>query len=265
VKPSATHLVLIPSYDTGPRLASTVAEALRHWSPVWVVVDGSTDGSADPVRAWADRDERVRVIDRPGNGGKGAAIATGIDAARAAGFTHVLAMDADGQHPADLIPAFMEASRNCPAALVLGRPIFGAEAPAARCQGRKLSIAMAWIEILGPGIDDPLFGFRVYPVAALRDALASTRWARRFDFDHEIAVRMFWGGTPTLNLPAPCRYLTKADGGVSHFHYVRDNVLLIWLQLRLLWQLGLWRWPQVVKLRRSRGTAAVAATATLSG
>src|ERR1700690_1291131 len=93
---SPTHLVLIPSYNTGALLAATVAEALVHWSPVWVVVDGSTDGSAGPVRELAARDRRVRVIDRPTNGGKGAAIATGLDAAIAAGFTHLLVMDADG-------------------------------------------------------------------------------------------------------------------------------------------------------------------------
>jgi glycosyltransferase involved in cell wall biosynthesis len=258
---SPTHLVLIPSYDTGPRLASTVTEVLRFWSPVWVVVDGSRDGSADPVRALAAVDPRVRVIDRAENGGKGAAIALGVAEALAAGFTHVLTMDSDGQHPANLVPAFMEASRLQPDALVLGRPVFGAEAPLARCQGRKLSIGLAWIEILGPGIDDPLFGFRIYPAAALAHALASTRWARRFDFDHEIAVRMFWDGTPTVNLPAPCRYLAKSDGGVSHFHYVRDNLVLIWLQLRLLGQLIFWRWPRVLQLRRGRATPPLPASA----
>jgi glycosyltransferase involved in cell wall biosynthesis len=258
---SATHLVLIPSYDTGPRLATTVEEVLRYWSPVWVVVDGSTDNSADPVRALAARDLRVRVIDRPENGGKGAAIATGLALALARGFTHVLTMDADGQHPADLVPVFMEASQAEPAALVLGRPVFGPEAPAARLHGRKLSVALARIEILGPGIDDPLFGFRVYPAAGLARALAATRWARRYDFDHEIAVRMFWDGIPTLNLPAPCRYLAKSDGGVSHFNYVRDNLVLIWLQIRLLLQLLLWRWPRVWKLRRTRNPASVPAPA----
>jgi len=231
---------------------STVDEALRHWSPVWVVVDGSDDGSDRPVRARAAGDARLRLIAFPANRGKGAAIASGLAAARAAGFTHALTMDADGQHPAELIPAFMAASRGRPDALVLGRPIFGPEAPAARRQGRKLSVALAWVEIFGPGIDDPLFGFRVYPVAPLARVLAATRWARRFDFDHEAAVRLFWSGVPTLNLPASCRYLTKADGGVSHFRYGRDNVTLVWLQVRLLAELALWRWPRVLQLRRRR-------------
>jgi len=251
--PSATHLVLIPSFNPGPILLATVTEALRHWSPVWVVDDGSTDGSAAAVEALAARDPRVRVIVRARNGGKGAAVQTGAAAALAAGFTHVLTMDADGQHPAARIAEFMRASMERPDALVLGRPVFGPEAPAARLHGRKLSVWLARLEILGAGIDDPLFGFRVYPAAGLQRAFASTRGARRFDFDHEIAVRMFWAGVPTLNLPAACRYRAKNEGGVSHFHYVRDNLVLIQLHVRLLAQLALWRWPSV--LRRRRATA----------
>lgn len=250
MSPSTTHLVLIPSYNTGPRLASTVAEALRHWSPVWVVIDGSTDGSDQPVQAMAADDPRLRVLVSPTNGGKGAAVALGATAALEAGFTHVLAMDADGQHSAAHVPAFMAASMSRPEALVLGRPIFGPEVPLERLYGRKLSVGFARLEILGRGIDDPLFGFRVYPAAALLRALQSTRFARGFDFDPEVAVRMVWDGVPTVNLPAPCRYLSRDDGGVSHFHYLRDNVKMLWLHLRLLPELALWRWVQVLRTRR---------------
>ena len=247
---STTHLVLIPSFNAGPRLADTVHGALAHWRPVWVVVDGSTDGSADSVEQLAARDADVRVIRRARNGGKGAAIETGVAAALEAGFTHVLAMDSDGQHPAGHVPQFMAESQAHPAALVLGRPVFGPEAPLARLQGRKLSIGLARLEILGPGIDDPLFGFRVYPAAALQRAFRATRRGRGFDFDPEMAVRLVWAGVPTVNLPAPCRYLAKEDGGVSHFRYVRDNVKLIWLHTRLLTQLLLWRWVSVLRNRR---------------
>jgi glycosyltransferase involved in cell wall biosynthesis len=251
MSPSTTHLVLIPSYNTGRRLVDTVQAALGHWAPVWVIVDGSTDDSAAPVQALAASDPRLRVIVRPANGGKGAAVATGVEAALEAGFTHVLTMDSDGQHPADHIPKFMAASQAHPAALVLGRPVFGPEVPLERLHGRKLSVALARFEILGSGIDDPLFGFRVYPAAALKRALDSTRAARGFDFDPEVAVRLVWSGTPTVNLSAPCRYLSKSEGGVSHFHYGRDNLKLIWLHTRLISQLLFWRWPRILRQRRA--------------
>lgn len=248
--PSVTHLVLIPSYNPGPRLVATIAAACEQWSPVWIVDDGSTDDSTAAAQQLAARDPRVRVIVRPRNGGKGAAVATGVEAVLAAGFTHVLTLDADGQHPVDHIRSFMAASIGNPAALVLGRPIFGPEVPLERLHGRKLSVGLARLEILGAGIDDPLFGFRVYPAAALQKALASTRRARGFDFDPEVVVRMFWAGVPTLNLPAPCRYFAKNEGGVSHFNYLRDNLKLIWLHTRLLTQLLLWRWVFILRVRR---------------
>lgn len=249
---SATHLVLIPGYNPGARLAMTVSAVLEQWSPVWIVDDGSTDESTAGVQQLATRDSRVRVIVRERNGGKGAAVETGVDAAIAAGFTHVLTLDADGQHPVDHIPRFMAASMAEPDALVLGRPVFGPEVPRERLHGRKLSVGLAWLEILGRGIDDPLFGFRVYPAVALRRALTETRSARGFDFDPEVAVLMFWAGVPTVNLPAPCRYFDAAEGGVSHFNYLRDNARLIWLHARLLTQLILWRWVLILRTRRSR-------------
>ncbi len=250
--PSSTHLVLIPSYNTGPRLLPTVEEALRRWNPVWVVIDCSTDGSDRTLDELAAREPALRVIRRARNGGKGAAVLTGADAALAAGFTHVLTMDSDGQHPATHIEDFMTASQRDPDALVLGLPVFGPEVPLERLHGRKLSVGLVHFETLGPAIGDPLFGFRVYPAEPLRTALAQTRAARGFDFDPEIAVRMVWAGVPTLNLPAPCRYLTKADGGVSHFHYLRDNVKMVWLHTRLISQLLLWRWPSVRSINRHR-------------
>jgi glycosyltransferase involved in cell wall biosynthesis len=245
-----THLILIPSYNTGPRLLVTVQEALEHWQPVWVVIDGSTDGSYAPVHELAQHEPRLRILSREKNGGKGNAIFTGVVAALAAGFTHVLTMDSDGQHPASHIEPFMQASQKNPGALIAGAPVFGPEAPAARLHGRKLSVALVRLETFGPVITDPLFGFRVYPAAPLARALLATSAARGYDFDPEIAVRLVWAGVPVINLPAPCRYLTRDQGGISHFRYVRDNAKMVWLHVRLLAQLVV-RWPAVRRIRRT--------------
>ena len=249
--PSATHLVLVPTYNTGPRLLRTVREALAVWSPVWVVVDASTDGSDAGLDALAaERPGAFRVLRRTRNGGKGAAVLDGLDAARAEGFTHALVLDADGQHPIDHIVPFMTASAGRPEALVLGKPVFGPEVPLERLYGRRLSVGLVHLECLGRDIADPLFGFRVYPVKPTRDILRAIRSARRYDFDPEIAVRLFWAGVPPVNLPAPCRYIAKADGGVSHFHYLRDNVRMVWLHTRLIVRL-VFSLPAVLATRRS--------------
>jgi glycosyltransferase involved in cell wall biosynthesis len=228
-----THLVLIPSYNTGPRLAATVQDASRAWPAVWVVIDGSTDGSDAGIDCLAPGNESVRVLRLPRNGGKGAAILHGLIAARSAGFTHALTMDADGQHPAGRIAAFMAESANHPDAMILGVPEFDASAPAARVRGRRISNWWANLET-GGAIGDSLFGFRVYPIEPLIAVMRGSRWMRRYDFDAEAAVRLCWGGVPAINLPAPVRYFAADEGGVSHFKYGRDNVLLTWMHIRLV-------------------------------
>ena len=231
---SATHLVVIPSYNTGPTVYSTVAAARAAWSPVWVVVDGSDDGTAEGLRALAAADPGLRVNVLPRNAGKGAAVLHALEAAQAAGFTHALTMDSDGQHPADLIPAFMRESLAAPDAMVLGRPVFDASAPLLRVRGRRISNWWTDLETLGAGIDDSLYGFRVYPVTPLVEVMRGQRWMRRFDFDTEAVVRLAWRGVRPINLAAPVKYLRPEDGGVSHFRYGRDNTLLTWMHLRLM-------------------------------
>jgi len=200
---------------------------------VWVVIDGSTDGSEVTLQAMATEDPGLRVIHLPRNQGKGAAVLHGLHLASAAGYTHALTMDSDGQHPPDLIPAFMAESIKQPDAMVLGMPIFDASAPNIRVQGRKISNWWANLETLWAGIGDSLFGFRVYPIEPLRKVMRYQPWMRHFDFDPEAAVRLSWCGVKVVNLPAPVRYFSIDEGGVSHFRYLRDNTLLTWMYARL--------------------------------
>ena len=230
---SATHLVLIPSYNPGPAVLATVQAARAQWPVVWVVDDGSNDGSTASLQALAASDPGLHLIVLRRNSGKGAAVLAGLEAAAAAGFTHVLTMDADGQHPAALIPDFMAASQAAPAAMILGKPVFGPEAPALRVNGRKVSNGWANFETLWMGIGDSLYGFRVYPIAPLMRIMQGRRWMRRFDFDPEAVVRLCWAGVRPINKDAPVRYLSAEEGGVSHFRYLRDNILLTWMHTRL--------------------------------
>jgi glycosyltransferase involved in cell wall biosynthesis len=230
---SRSHLVLIPSYNPGRKVYETVRAAREQWNPVWVVVDGSTDGTAQGLQDLARNDPGLRILLRARNGGKGAAVLDGIAEAAANGYTHVLTMDSDGQHPADRIGAFMAASAANPQAMVLGEPVFDASAPAIRIKGRKISNWWANLETLWSGIHDSLFGFRVYPITPLLRVMRSSLWMRRFDFDVEAVVRLSWGGLPAVNLPAPVRYFSPEEGGVSHFNYWRDNVLLTSMHSRL--------------------------------
>jgi glycosyltransferase involved in cell wall biosynthesis len=245
--PSQTHLVIIPSYNTGAKLLETVKQALACWQPVWVVLDGSTDGSAAALAEIPGVENGLRVFFLERNSGKGTAVLHALLAAEHGGFTHALVLDADGQHSTADISRFMEASQKNLDAMILGVPQFAADAPASRRHGRRVGNWWANLETLWGGIEDSLFGFRVYPISESVRILQGTRGARRFDFDTELAVRLFWAGVPPINLATPVTYFKPAEGGSSHFHYLRDNWLLIRRhtllvlemlpQMRRIWQL----------------------------
>ena len=256
---SATHVVLIPSYNPGPKVYETVTQARRSWAPVWVVVDGSDDGTPAELARMAAGDPDLRIFVLPRNRGKGAAVLHGIGLAAREGFTHALTMDSDGQHPAALIPTFMARSAAEPGSMILGIPVFDASAPRIRVNGRKLSNWWASVETLGGGIEDTLYGFRVYPIADLIAVMATQPWMRRFDFDPEAAVRLAWRGVGVVNVPAPVKYLRPEEGGVSHFNYVRDNILLTWMHTRLVLEcvvrlpLLLWRKARATRMAARSG------------
>jgi len=227
------RLVILPSYNSGPLLATTALQVLAHWRPVWIVLDGSTDSSVAEIEALAAREDGLRVIRLLHNQGKGAAVLRALQEAEPLGFTHALIMDADGQHPAGEIVPFMQLSAAFPEAMILGMPVFGPDAPPERVKGRRVGNWFANLETLWGGVRDSLFGFRLYPVAPARRILESIRTARRFDFDTELAVRLFWDGAQPLNRPVAVTYPARQSGGVTHFRYLRDNLLLAGTHTRL--------------------------------
>ena len=241
-------LILIPSYNTGKILPQTVVGVLKFKTPVWVIIDGSTDDSMSHLALIDDR--LLEVIHLEKNGGKGAAVYAGIKRAVARGYSHVLTMDADGQHPAEAIPSYLEMAAAHPRAALFGRPVFDASAPSLRVGGRKISNFWANLETLGWGIDDSLFGMRLYPAGELLAVFESTSYARRFDFDPEVAVRLAWRKVSIINLPTPVRYPSREEGGISQFRYVRDNLLLTGMHIRLMGEF-LVRLPWLLRRREN--------------
>jgi polyprenyl-phospho-N-acetylgalactosaminyl synthase len=220
---------LIPTYENESTL-ERVVHAVREHLPDVIVVD---DGSGPAARAVAERlasERLVHAVFRAHNGGKGAAVKSGLEKAAALGFTHAVQIDADGQHEAGDIPRLLEASRAEPNALVLGQPVFDESAPRGRRIARLVSVFWCAVETASLRIGDPLCGFRVYPVDA---ALAAGAKGDAMDFDPEIAVRLAWAGHPIVHVRTHVRYLSREDGGVSHYRFVRDTLLISWMHTRL--------------------------------
>lgn len=227
------HVILIPSYNTGPRLFETIAAARHCRLPVIAVVDGSTDGTGETLRRLAADDPALHACVLPHNQGKGAAILHGLQVARTQGFTHALTMDADGQHSTAHVATLIAASVAHPDCMILGQPLFDASAPKIRILGHRLANVCTGFLTPRGAIADSLFGFRVYPIIPLIETFAGTTGMRRFDFDSEAVIRLHWYGVGAINISTPVRYFRRDQGGISHFNYLRDNLLLTAMYCRL--------------------------------
>ncbi len=228
--------VVIPTYDNPVTLRNVVRQARAHVPDVLVIDDGSHEAGRLACEALA-QEGLAHVTRRAHNGGKGAAVKTGFGVARERHFTHVVQVDADGQHELARIPAFVEAAAAAPGALVLGYPVYDESAPKGRLVARR--ITRFWVNLeLGSSevVRDAMVGFRVYPLGRVVPVEGD-----RMDFDVEIAVRMARAGVPVINLPVGVRYLTATEGGTSHFQLIGDNLRLTWLHTRLC-VVGLFRW-----------------------
>jgi len=254
---SPDHVVLIPSYNTGCRLFETIAAVRQRGLPVIVVIDGSSDGTGEDLVRRAVDDPALQACVLPRNQGKGAAVLHGLQLAMAQGFTHALTMDADGQHSAAHIETLIAVSLAHPDCMILGRPLFDSSAPQIRIFGHRIANFCTGLLTPRGAIADSLFGFRVYPINPLIGAFVSTTGMRRFDFDSEAAIRLHWQGVRPINVDTPVRYFRREQGGVSHFKYLRDNLLLTAMYCRLSAALVA---RTAGRLRRSQGPRTVGTT-----
>lgn len=242
---------VIPVFNHEHAVGAVVAALRTHGLPVLMVDDGSRPACAVVLDALvADDPQGVRLVRRAANGGKGAAVADGLRAAQAAGFTHALQIDADGQHDTADVPRFLAAAQAEPQHAIIGCPLYDESVPRGRLYGRYATHVWVWINTLSLRITDSMCGFRVYPLEAVVRELDRARIGRRMDFDVEVLVRLDWAGVPIRNLPTRVRY---PEDGVSHFRPLADNLAISWMHTRLFFGM-LWRAPRLIA-RHFRGAA----------
>ncbi|MEO7066684.1 MAG: glycosyltransferase family 2 protein [Rhodanobacter sp.] len=246
---------LIPIYNHKDTIACTVHALRAHNLPVLIVDDGSDEATRTVIDAIIDDAGHdagdIRLLRLAQNQGKGAALVAGLLAARQAGYTHALQIDADGQHDTSDAPRFIDEARQHPLALICGRAVYDDSVPKARLYGRYLTHVCVWIETLSLAINDSMCGYRLYPLAETCAEIARAPLPTRMDFDTEIAVRLVWRGVPVRNLPTRVIY---PENGLSHFRMVRDNVRITAMHTRLL--LGMLpRIPRLLERRLNRAPA----------
>ncbi len=223
--------LLIPIYDHGATIAEVVASLAHHGLPCLIVDDGSGVETRETLDALVLQNDFLTLHRRKRNGGRGAALKAGYRHAVKRGFSHAIQLDADGQHCADDVPRFLDAIARDPEALVLGAPRFDESAPRARLYGRQLSRAFVWLTTLSFAVEDPLCGFRGIPLQPTCDLLDAQQLGDAMEFDPELVIALVRRGLTVENLPTEVVY---AEGGLSHFDMLQDNLRLSGVYARAL-------------------------------
>lgn len=238
---------LIPCYNHGSTVAEVASSLSAFELPILLVDDGSNQQTKQALSNVAQQ-THVHLITLEQNQGKGGAVMAGIRQAQQLGFSHVIQIDADGQHDLQALPKLLAASKQHPNHLISGQPIYDDSVPKARLYGRYATHIWVWIETLSFTIKDSMCGFRAYPVDLTVEVLNNHKIGTSMDFDIEILVRMYWHGVDIDFVETRVIY---PEGGVSHFDALWDNVKISWMHSKLFFGM-LPRIPQLLKRNQSR-------------
>jgi len=233
--PATRVCVLIPTCNNAATIADVVRAVGQLDLPALVVDDGCSDDSASLAQ-----EAGAQVIRHSRNRGKGVALLSGWRAAAEEGYSHAIAMDADGQHLSTDLPNFLAAIERQPEALWAGtRPETGENVPSSASFGRRFSDFMLWAaaadELAGERPDSQC-GFRAYPLEAV---LALSLRGERYELEMEVLVKAAWHGVPVRALPIRVYYPPQSER-VTHFHKWADNGRIVAVYTRLMLMRLLW-------------------------
>lgn len=220
---------LIPAYNEAGTLPGIVADTARQVDQLIVVDDGSQDGTRtclDPMPG------NVTVLRHDSNLGKGASLRDGFQAALNAGASHVVTLDADGQHSPDDIPRLLEALGDRQDTLIIGeRRVKRQAAP----KYRRYANAFAdfWISLAaGERIYDSQSGFRIYPSGLLDTLNHLPRLSSGFAFETELLITAVYQGFNLCYVPIESLY--KSGARASHYRAVPDTTKIVWVVAGML-------------------------------
>lgn len=225
------YCIVIPFYNHGTELMSSFEKIAMHELPIILVDDGSTKECRKLLDEIAELYDQVTIVEHRVNKGKGAAVLTGLELAKSLGYSHILQIDADGQHDPTKIPLLIETSMNFPQHVICGHPVFDESVPQLRRSARYLTHCCVWLETLSFRIKDSMCGCRVYPVEIVVALALRARIGKRMDFDTEVLVRLDWADVKFQFIPIAVTY---PEGVRSNFRLVYDNWLITKMHTRLL-------------------------------
>lgn len=244
---------VIPTYQNAKTLLKVVADVHRVVDTVFVVDDGSNDGTAALLDKATGNEHPEKVLTHPKNCGKGAALKTGLTYARQQGFRYAVTMDADGQHRADDIPALLKAVEEEPDALAIGsRGLQHENMPAKSTFANRFSNFWFALQTL-QRLPDTQSGLRVYPLRCLH----GLRWmSARYEAELTLLVFSAWAGVKLLPVPVSVYYPPR-DQRVTHFRPGRDFTRISVLNTLLCFLMVVYGWPRIFCRQIARGVKGV--------
>lgn len=244
---------VIPTYQNAKTLLKVVADVHRVVDTVFVVDDGSTDGTAALLDKAIGNERPEKVLTHPKNSGKGAALKTGLTYARQQGFRYAVTVDADGQHRADDIPALLKAVEEEPDALAIGsRGLQHENMPAKSTFANRFSNFWFALQTL-QRLPDTQSGLRAYPLRRLH----GLRWmSARYEAELTLLVFSAWAGVKLLPVPVSVYYPPR-DQRVTHFRPGRDFTRISVLNTLLCFLMVVYGWPRIFCRQIARGVKGV--------
>lgn len=244
---------VIPTYQNAKTLLKVVADVHRVVDTVFVVDDGSNDGTAALLDKATGNERPEKVLTHPKNCGKGAALKTGLTYARQQGFRYAVTVDADGQHRADDIPALLKAVEEEPDALAIGsRGLQHENMPAKSTFANRFSNFWFALQTL-QRLPDTQSGLRVYPLRRLH----GLRWmSARYEAELTLLVFSAWAGVKLLPVPVSVYYPPR-DQRVTHFRPGRDFTRISVLNTLLCFLMVVYGWPRIFCRQIARGVKGV--------
>lgn len=244
---------VIPTYQNAKTLLQVVADVHRVVDTVFVVDDGSNDGTAALLDKATGNERPEKVLTHPKNCGKGAALKTGLTYARQQGFRYAVTVDADGQHRADDIPALLKAVEEEPDALVIGsRGLQHENMPAKSTFANRFSNFWFALQTL-QRLPDTQSGLRIYPLRCLH----GLRWmSARYEAELTLLVFSAWAGVKLLPVPVSVYYPPR-DQRVTHFRPGRDFTRISVLNTLLCFLMVVYGWPRIFCRQIARGVKGV--------
>lgn len=244
---------VIPTYQNAKTLLKVVDDVHRVVDTVFVVDDGSNDGTAALLDKATGNERPEKVLTHPKNCGKGAALKTGLTYARQQGFRYAVTVDADGQHRADDIPALLKAVEEEPDALAIGsRGLQHENMPAKSTFANRFSNFWFALQTL-QRLPDTQSGLRIYPLRRLH----GLRWmSARYEAELTLLVFSAWAGVKLLPVPVSVYYPPR-DQRVTHFRPGRDFTRISMLNTLLCFLMVVYGWPRIFCRQIARGVKGV--------